>query len=708
MIWNKKTIQPQEVGDLARTFGVDTLSASVLVRRGIQAPEEICYFLEEDLRFLHNPFLFNDMEILIDRLQQAQDEEEKVLIFGDRDVDGITSTVMLVEGLRSIGLDPLWRVPVEDEPYGLTLEAVESWAAEEGTLIITVDNGITCHKEALRAAELGVDLIILDHHEAQAEGRPPALAVLDPKLEGEGYPFRDLAGCGVVSRVLWALALSRSPVYNQTFVLLHPQMLEGDIRLDMMSVCNLLPGESLSVLASQGEAGRENILAFLQGRPLLVYEKTPALAALRQFFGPHTDIALEELAPRLAALSPSFAGKSLEELAARSRTRRYGLGGEGATDVLASLFITLLYRQENELFQTWLGCLDLTALGTIADMMPLKNENRILVKRGLDRLYRTERKSLRELLLRQKLLGKPISAKDVSWSLSPWLNSAGRMKRADLAVAFLLEQDDSRIFERAEEISKMNLQRREMGEKAWQQLLQEAESSRDSFDKKLVMVVSDQIPRGITGFLATRYCKFFNLPVVVLARQDDALSGSLRSPGGFPLQDYVSHFADLMDDWGGHEFAAGFSMPVKNYEAFRKGTRKYLEKWEGPSQVEESLDIDAELPHPYLNEDLHKVVESLAPYGEGFPPILFCARSVLVEKVNLVGKDSSHIKLLLKTDENVKWPGLMWNSVDRYKKDFRLNDRVDVLFHLEENYFRNQRSLQWNILDIQRSQTLED
>lgn len=707
MIWNKKALQSQEVGELSRKFGMDSLSASILIRRGISDPAEICYFLEDDLRFLHNPFLFNDMEILVDRLQQAVEEEEKVLVFGDRDVDGITSTVMLVEGLRDLGLDPEWRVPVEDEPYGLTLEAVEEWAAEEGTLILTVDNGITCHRETLRAAELGIDLIILDHHEAQAEGRPPALAVLDPKLEGENYPFRDLAGCGVVSRVLWALALSRSPVYNQCFVLLHPQMLEGDIQLDMTSVCNLLPGESMQVLASQGEAGREKILAFLQGRPLLVYEKGPALAALRQFFGPHTDIALEELAPRLAALSSSFAGKTLDQLAAKSRTRLYGLGGDGPTDVLSSLFITLLYRQESSLFQTWLRCLDLAALGTVADMMPLLDENRILVKRGLDQLNRTERKSLRELLLRQKLLGKPVTSKDVSWSLSPWLNSAGRMKRADLAVSFLLEQEDSRIFERAEEISELNRQRREMGEKAWQQHLQEAETSRASFDQKLVMVVSDQIPRGITGFLATRYCKFFHLPVVVLARQDDILSGSLRSPGGFPLQNYIAHFSELMDDWGGHEFAAGFSMPQKNYEAFRKGSRKYVEKWEGPAEEEESLDIDAELPHAYLNEDLQPLVEALGPYGEGFPPITFCARSVVVEKVNLVGKDSSHVKLLLKTDENVKWPGLMWNSVDRYRKDFRLNDRVDVLFHLEENYFRNQRTLQWNILDIQRSQTLE-
>jgi len=708
MIWKKKDISSQRVADLSQHFGLDKLTASILLRRKIESPMDLCFFLEEDIRFLHNPFLFKDMDILIDRLYQAVEEEEKVLVFGDRDVDGITSTVILVEALQEMGLQPEWRVPIGDENYGLSMEAVETWAEQEGTLIITVDNGITCHKEIERASELGIHVIVLDHHEPQQSGRPPALAVVDPKLKDETYPFRDLAGCGVASRVLWALALSKSSIYNQTFVLLHAEQEGEDWTIQAMSMTNLVPGERLSFPLSRGAEMRDRLLEFLQGRPLMVYRQDQVLPVLQQIFGTHAEIALQELAPELAALSAQFKDKSLKELAAKSRTRRYGLEEGSGVSMLASLFTTLLYRKENTLFQSWMKSLDLVALGTIADMMPLCNENRILLKKGLEQLNRTERKPLREVLIRQKMLGKQVSVKDISWYISPWFNSAGRMKKADRAVTFLLEQDDQQIFQLAEEISALNRERREMGDRVWQQHLTEAENSRKGFEEKLLMVVSEDIPRGITGFLATRYLQYFSLPSVVICQQGDLLSGSIRGPKSFPIQDYIGSLSSLLDDWGGHEFAAGFSMPKENYEAFRRKTRQFLEQWKDTGEIEEPLWIDAELPHSYLNEDLLPLVQNLQPYGEGFPPLTFCARNVLLEKVDLVGKDASHLKLLLKTDENVKWPSLMWNSVDRYRKDFRLEERVDVLFHLEENFFRNQRTLQWNVIDIKRSSPVED
>lgn len=702
MTWNKKEISPSAVKEMVQRFQLEPLPASILLRRGILEPRDLCFFLEDDLRFLHNPFLFNQMELAVDRILLAAEEEERVMVFGDRDVDGITSTVLLVEALRETGLDPKWRVPVGDDAYGLSIEAVEAFAAEDGSLILTVDNGITCLKEIERAAELGIDVIVLDHHEPQ-ENLPAALAVINPKVPGEGYPFRDLAGCGVASRLVWALAFSRSDIYNQSFVLLHSEPLDEDRQLEALTVTNLLPGEELSFPLSRGENYKEGLMEMLQGRPLICYRKEDVLPALRDLFGASVDIELQELAPRLAELSPSFKGKSLLDLTAKSRSRLYGWSSSSHLATLNSLFVTLFFRSDNDRFQGWVKGLDLVAIGTIADMMPLKNENRILVQRGLEQLFRTERKPLREILLRKKLNGRPVNAKDVAWYISPWLNSSGRMKQADLAVNFLLESEDSAIYELGESITRLNDERRELGSQIWKDHLQETEESKEAFHGKMVLLAGEQIPRGISGILATRFQQYFSLPAVVIARQGETLSGSIRAPRGFPIQDYLASLADLFDDWGGHEFAAGFSLPRKEYETFRRRTRQYLEKWDGRMEIDESLDIDAELPHEYLNEKLFDLVERFAPYGEDFPPLLFCARKVLVEKVDLVGKESSHVKLLLKTDENRRWPAFLWNSVDRLKRDFSQEDQVDVLFHLEENYFRSQRSLQWNVIDIQRS-----
>ncbi|MDA3850180.1 MAG: single-stranded-DNA-specific exonuclease RecJ [Spirochaetaceae bacterium] len=701
MIWNKKKISPGAVKQMAQNYDMDNLSASVLLRRGIEKPEDLCFFLEKDLRFMHNPFLFKEMEILIDRIKVAAEEKEIILIFGDRDVDGITSTVMMMEALREWGLIPQWRVPQGDEPYGLTEEAVKDFAEQDGSLIITVDNGITCHHEIEVAASLGIDVIVLDHHEPQQESRPPALVVINPKLQDCGYPFRDLAGCGVCSRVIWALNFSRSEIYNQSFILLHSLKVDDDVILQAQLLCNLLPGQFMEIRASQGDSGRQAMAQFLQGQPLVVYEAASVLQALKDFFGPHSEISLQELAPQLAELSPTFRGKTLGELEQRSRSRLYRRDNQ-VMDTLVSLFITQLFHRENTLFQGWLKSMDLAALGSIADMMPLKNENRILVRRGLEQLNRSERKAIQEIRIRQKLLGKPINAKVVSWYISPWINSAGRMKQAHKAVAYLLEEEDSTLQGLAEEISQLNQQRRELGEKSWKDHIQEAEDSKEALHQKMVMVTADNIPRGITGILATRYYQYFHLPAMIISRQGDSLSGSIRGPKGFPIQDFLSELSPLLDDWGGHEFAGGFALSLPNYEAMRRKARGFLQHWE-MQEVEEVLNIDAELPHSFLNEELFELVQRFAPYGEDFPPLLFCAKGLLVEKVELVGRDSSHVKLLLKTDDNIRWPCMIWNGVDRYKKDFSLNDHVDLLFHLEENYFRSQRTLQMVLRDIKRS-----
>src|SRR6056297_3727226 len=235
MKWNKADIEKDIVRAISEKYDVKLLMAAIMVRRGVTEPEQIKFYLEDDLMFSHNPFLFTEMEDVVDRIQQAALEGEKVKIFGDRDVDGITSTVLLKEELKKLGIEADWALPVGNDPYGLTIEVVEEFAEAGGELLITVDCGISNVEEITRAAELGVETIVLDHHNPQ-ETLPPAVAIIDPKISESGYPFRDLAGCGVVAKLIWALEFSRTEMYKEEMVLLYARPGNDTVILEAVKV----------------------------------------------------------------------------------------------------------------------------------------------------------------------------------------------------------------------------------------------------------------------------------------------------------------------------------------------------------------------------------------------------------------------------------------------------------------------------------------
>ena len=211
--WIKKEIQKESVIELTKKYSIDSLTASIFTRRGITEGNDIMYFLEDDLRFLHNPFLFNQMEDAVDRILDAKDEGEKVLIFGDCDVDGITSTTILYEYLKYLGMDVSFRVPEGDDTYGMNKDAIDEFAKNYGTLIITVDCGIANHQEIKYASELGIDVIVTDHHNAP-ETLPAAIVILDPKESDSGYPFKDISGAAVAYKLVSALRFSHTDFYG--------------------------------------------------------------------------------------------------------------------------------------------------------------------------------------------------------------------------------------------------------------------------------------------------------------------------------------------------------------------------------------------------------------------------------------------------------------------------------------------------------------
>ncbi|MBN2657286.1 MAG: single-stranded-DNA-specific exonuclease RecJ [Spirochaetales bacterium] len=702
MIWNKKDIDSVKVREIASLFDLDLLTASIFARRGITEPEQFRFFLEKDFRFLHNSFRLQSMEEAVDRIMMAVSEEEKVMVFGDRDVDGITSTVIMTQMLRSLGLETRWAVPVGEDDYGLSIAAVEDFARDSGTLIITVDCGISAYDEIKRAAELGIDVLVLDHHNPrEGEELPPAFAIVNPKRDDDDYPFKGLAGCGIAVKTVWALCLGKTDQYNQRYTMINVGRKAENLRFEAVKVENLMIVSRLD-LDPRAEGAYGKIVDFLSGEALFVYDSPAQLRILREeLFGHAVDISLYDLKPELTALFPKLKDDTLDSLSARSRFARYQEGDDSPGQVLANLFISYMLKKNEDHFQPFAKSLDLAALGTVADLMPLLDENRILVAKGVELLNRTERPGLQELLLKLDQRGRNIRTGDISWQITPVINSAGRMGEADAAVRLFLSEDPEEIHVLTDKLLEMNKRRRALGEEAWTRVFARAPEVLEKYRKKLIILVDEEIPRGITGILASRLSQAFKVPAVVLTSQGGTVTGSMRSLPGISVNDFLQSLSDLFLDYGGHDLAAGFSLKEKNLDRLLEEAVKKLDQLDSKKPREESVDIDAELPPEYLTPDLEKILDIFEPYGEKNRPLVFMSKKVKIADVNIIGKTGDHLRLLIDSGE-FKWPAVFWNGAEQYGKLFEKNDTVDIVYHINRNFFQSRETLQLSILDLKK------
>ncbi|MEW5813947.1 MAG: single-stranded-DNA-specific exonuclease RecJ [Spirochaetota bacterium] len=703
MTWNKKDIDPELVRGIAGRFNMDLLAASVALRRGLSGCNDLCYFLEDDLRYLHNPFLFVDMEDAIDRIHLAREEGEKLLVVGDRDVDGITSTALLFKALKDFGIDVACSLPLGDDDYGLSFRTVTDFASNSGTLIITVDCGISNRAEVAYAAEKGIDTIIIDHHNPQAE-LPPAFAILNPKLEASGYPFRDLAGCGVVFKFIWALRFSETELYNHPIYLLNVRPGNEIIILEAVKMINLTVVDRISENLVPGMVKLEQtrLNDFLTGHELFVYEAEIQKKMLKSVFGPKVDIHLMDLAPEIWKVFPPLVKKSLLAIRELSKMAKYRDKAIEELEVFINLFVSFIHKSEERISRDFQSTLDLVALGTIADLMPLINENRILVKQGLAALNDTSREGLKTLIVKQGLAGKKIDAADIAWHISPLINSTGRMGVPDKALRLLLSEDRDECEHLAGAIIELNKERKKLGDSVWNMILPAAQKSYDEMSGKAVLVADQKIHRGITGIIASRLNNYFNATSIVVALLEDKAVGSVRGVNGFNVRQLLDYCSKLFTDYGGHDFAAGFNMPNGNYPEFKQRLKSFVNLSEAVKPSEGIIEIDAEIPPDFMTPELIRLVDLFEPYGEGNPSLVFLIKSARITEIELIGKqERTHVRLLLDIGK-YKWPSVFWNASDRVGKDFALNDKVDLVFRLGRNYFQNTENLQLTILDIHR------
>ena len=557
--WSIKECNSDKVKQVMEEVNLHPLVAELLVKKGIDNPEEIKTFLECDLRNSYDPFIFPDMQKAVDRILKAQEKREKILVYGDYDVDGITATAILLENFRKLGLSVDYFLPNRlSEGYGLNREALEEARAKNISLIITVDCGITSVEEVKIAQELGIDVIITDHHLEEKE-LPPAFAVIDPHLAGT-YPFTGLAGSGVAYKL--AQAVSQ-------------------------------------------HLGKEK---FPQG-------------------------------------------------------------------------------------------LDLVALGTISDIVPLLGENRLFVKAGLHELKTQPRAGVQALMDIAGVIAEELDTTKISFRLGPLLNALGRLGDARDAVTLLLTKDKHE----AENLSRMmedhNQERRNLQDSNFMEIKNMINENLELLDQKALVFWGKNWHRGVLGIVASKISSMYNRPVILLSLQDGRVIGSGRSVPGFHIVEALEKCREFLVTFGGHEMAAGLEVEEKNIEAFAKAFAKTAEETIKSESLKTVLKIDAEAPLSLWDIELFESLELLQPWGHENPEPIFMANRVNAsENPRIVG--DNHLKLLLKESGKV-FAAIAFGQGDAlYEKNL---SRVDIAYAPYINRFQGRESLEMKIIDIRDS-----
>lgn len=709
--WNKKPVKTADIQPLCEKYNINQILASILVRRGVTSGQDILYYLEEDLRFQHTPFAFNSMEDAVERILQAKEEGEKVLIFGDDDVDGITSTAILYEELVRLGLDVQWRLPLEDDPYGLSMQAVDDFAKIDGSLIITVDCGISNFEEIKHANELGIEVIVTDHHNPPEE-LPQAIIILDQKTQDSGYPFHDISGAAVAYKLVSALRFAQSDFYNAEICLFDIN-LDSDSQtynVDCLKIRNLVKVKELHEKIIPGKTSIYDLKLpyFLQGQLIYVWDSSQTKQILSEIFGSGIEFNLYDLKDEVSKLMPGLKNKNSKDLQSMSQIAKYIETESTVINSLYNLYVSYCKKiqalKNPQIIDEEKKDLQLVALAALADIMPMKNENRIFVKNGIKSIKKDRpRPGLAELFHKLNINIDTITSTDLSWNVIPALNAAGRMGKSNLSLQLLISQDANERENLANIIYDLNEERKELVSKAIFTIYESSKQSLEQYNNKLCVSVDECINKGVTGIVAARLMQDFKVPTLAVTYSDNICIGSMRSCRGFVATSFLDSFGDFFINHGGHDCAAGFSFEKDKLPLFLKK----LQELSSDITLEEDsnfIEVDAELPTSHISPDVFKLLDQFEPYGSENSELLFMTKSFKLCDAMVVGKkEPLHLKLMFDTGK-FKIPAMYWGQGERLKKDIMVGQSYDILYSMSKNHFNGMSTNQIIIKDLLPSQ----
>ncbi len=705
--WVKKPVTKKEIEPLCNAYGISQLLASIFVRRGITSGNELLYYLEEDLRFQHAAFCFSAMEDAVERIYQAKEEGEKVLIFGDSDVDGVTSTAILYDHLVKMGIDVSWRLPLEDDGYGLSIEAIDDFAQKEGTLIITVDCGISNNQEIAHANELGIDVIVTDHHNPPEE-LPEAIIIIDPKVEDSGYPFDGISGAAVAYKLVSALRFADTDFYNAEISILElsEDTQNQTYNVDCVKIKNLVKVKELHEKIIPGHTSIYDLKLpyFLQGQLIYSWDSKETLNLLSQIFGSGIEFNINDLRSEISSVIPALKNKTSGEIAKMSQIAKYSDNTPSVIESLYNLYVTycrkVIAQKKPGQIADEQKDIQLVALAALADIMPMKNENRIFVRGGIASIKKNRpRPGLAELFNKMCINLDALTSTDLSWNVIPALNAAGRMGRSDLSLKLLISDDPREREVLANTIYGLNEERKELVSSAYYRIHDSAQESMQLHSNKLCISVDENINKGVTGILAARLMQDFNVPTIAITYNDDICTGSMRSCRGFIATSFLDSLGDIFINHGGHNFAAGFSFYKSNLEVFLAKVRELAPNIE---LCEESdiINVDAEIPPEHLTPEAFNLLDTFEPCGSESPELIFMTKKIsLIDTIVVGKKEPQHLKLVFDTGK-FKIPAMFWGQAERLRKDVSIGKKYDILFNMSRNYYNGMKTNQLIIKEL--------
>lgn len=566
MIYNKKwTLKHKgkvKETELSKKINISPEISQILNNRGINDEKDAEIFMNPSLEYLRDPFLMKDMKKATERIKKAIENKERIYIYGDYDVDGVSSTSILYIYFKSIDYPVKYYIPNRlEEGYGINEDAIRKISNDGCDLIITVDCGITSVNEVGLANELGIDVIITDHHECQSDV-PDAYAIVNPKQDDCNYPFDMLCGCGVAFKMIQAL-----------------------------------------------------------------------------------------------------------------------------TD-------------EEEFKRSMFDYLEVVTLATICDIVPLIDENRIIVKNGLKLMKEGKNLGLRELIKVCGIETSKIGSSHIGYSVGPRINASGRLGHSYLGVQLFTTDLEDEAKEIANILEAKNIERQMIESKMYKEAEDVISSSENYKDDKVLVVAKEGWQHGIIGIVASKLTEKYYKPTILLTIEDGEATGSARSIKGFSIFDALVSCKDLMNKFGGHEQAAGLALNAENIEELRKRVNKIADYNLNKDDLIENIKVEYELEEESATLDLVDNLHKLEPFGLSNPSPRFIMRDLLLTNIYKMGKNKQHLKLICENEKSYECVGF---NMAYLAENFQEGDKIDVLFQVDENNFNNDRKVQFLLKDIRLS-----
>jgi len=555
--------QTDAAAALADELRINPVLCGLLVRRGITTAEGVHKFFRPQLHDLHDPFLMKGMDVAVERLNTAMGNRERIMIYGDYDVDGCTAVALVYRFLRQFYSNIEYYIPDRyEEGYGVSIQGVDLAVEHDVKLIIVLDCGIKAVSEIQYAKDRGIDFIICDHHVPDPV-LPPAVAILNAKMADNTYPYLDLSGCGVGFKFMQAFAIS-------------------------------------------------NGIAFSTLIPLL----------------------------------------------------------------------------------------DLVAVSIASDIVPIMGENRIMAYHGLRQLNGNPSIGLKAIVDVCGLTDRDLTMADIVFKIGPRINASGRMQNGSESVDLLVEQKDEKARKMAEHINHYNEERKELDKRMTEEASNYVEEHPEMKTQSSIVIYNEDWHKGVIGIVASRLTEIYFRPAVVLTRTDDVVTGSARSVSGFDVYKAIQSCSDLLDNFGGHTYAAGLSLSVEKVAAFTERFQAYVDQHIEPEQTRANLEIDAVVNFSDITSRFLADLKRMRPFGPDNPKPVFCSRQVYDYGTSkVVGREQEHIKLELVDNTSSRvMNGIAFgqSSEARYIKT---KQAFDIVYTIEENTHRR-GEIQLKIEDI--------